>query len=184
MLPIFSGASQPTSVWSYGHRNPQGMHYDAVEDRLYATEHGPLGGDEFNLVIEGRNYGWPVIGYGVNYRSGTAIHSGTHADGMEPPSHIWVPSIGISGMHFYGGRAFPSWRGDLFVGGLRGERLVRLRLDGSTVLQEETIVHSIGRIRDVREGPDGYLYLALDGGTRWEDGPPTAIVRLEPAGRR
>lgn len=119
-----------------------------------------------------------MIGYGVNYRSGAAIHEGTHREGMESPVHIWVPSIGTSGLMVYTSDRFPQWRGNLFVGGLVGEQLARLELDGTRVVQEETLVRGMGRIRDVRQGPDGYIYLAID----HRGGEPTAIVRLEPAG--
>lgn len=171
-------------IWTYGHRNAQGLAVHPTTGDVWLNEHGPQGGDELNLLRPGANYGWPVAGYGVNYRTGTAIHSGTHVEGMELPAHVWVPSIGVSGMLFYTGDAFPEWRGDLFVGGLSGQRLVRLRLEGTRVVREETILQDVGRIRDIRQGPDGLIYLAVDGGTRWEDGPPTPILRLEPAGRR
>ena len=171
-------------IWTYGHRNAQGFGVDPSTGYLWLNEHGPQGGDELNLIEPGLNYGWPVVGYGVNYRSGAAIHAGTHMDGMEPPTHVWVPSIGVSGMLFYSGDAFPDWRGDVFVGGLSGQRLVRLRLDGRVVSREETLLQEMGRIRDIQQGPDGHIYLALDGGTRWVDGPPTAILKLVPAGTR
>jgi glucose/arabinose dehydrogenase len=171
-------------IWTYGHRNAQGLSIHPTTGDLWLNEHGPQGGDELNLLRPGLNYGWPIAGYGVNYRTGAAIHAGTLAEGMEPPAHVWVPSIGISGMLFYTGDAFPEWRGDIFVGGLSGQRLVRLRLDGTEVVQEETILQDLGRIREVRQGPDGLIYLAVVGGTRGEDGPPTPILRLEPAGRR
>ena len=171
-------------IWTYGHRNAQGLAVHPETGDVWLNEHGPRGGDELNLIRPGLNYGWPVVGYGVNYGSGAAIHQGTHLDGMEPPTHIWVPSIGISGMLFYSGDAFPEWRGDMFVGGLSGQRLVRLRLQGEEVEREEILIQDMGRIRDIQQGPDGYLYLATDGGSRWVDGPPTGIVRLEPAGQR
>jgi len=171
-------------IWTYGHRNPQGLAVHPTTGDVWLHEHGPQGGDELNLLRPGLNYGWPVVGYGVNYRSGLAIHSGTSQEGMEPPAHVWVPSIGISGMLFYTGDAFPDWRGDLLVGGLSGQRLVRLRLEGTEIVWEETLLQGMGRIRDVRQGPGGLIYLALDGGVRGGDGPPTDIIRLEPAGRR
>jgi len=182
--PFTGQAGALPEIWTYGHRNAQGMAVHPETGDVWQNEHGPQGGDEVNLIQAGLDYGWPVIGYGVNYRTGSAIHAGTHADGVEPPAHVWVPSIGVSGMHFYTGNAFPHWKGDMLVGGLSGQRLVRLTLDGTDIVREETLLQDIGRVRDVREGPDGYLYLALDGGERWVDGPPTAIVRLEPAGRR
>lgn len=171
-------------IWTWGHRNAQGMAVHPETGELWQNEHGPQGGDELNLIEPGLNYGWPVVGYGVNYRTGSRIHSGTLMEEMEPPEHIWVPSIGVSGMLFYTGGAFPGWRGDMLVGGLSGRRLARLRMEGREVIHEETLLQGIGRIRDVRQGPDGFIYLAIDGETRDVDGPATGIVRLVPAGRR
>lgn len=164
-------------IWSYGHRNPQGLAIHPETGDVWITEHGPQGGDELNLVRPGLNYGWPVVGYGVNYRSGLAIHEGTLRDGMEPPVHFWIPSIATSGLLIYTGDRFPEWRGNFFVGGLAGQQLARLTMDGQEVVIEETLVHRMGRIRDVRQGPDGYIYLAIDD----RRGGLTAIVRLEPA---
>ncbi|MGH7500566.1 MAG: PQQ-dependent sugar dehydrogenase [Longimicrobiales bacterium] len=163
-------------IWSYGHRNPQGLAIHPETGDIWLTEHGPQGGDELNHIRPGANYGWPVIGYGVNYRSGTAIHEGTHREGMEQPAHFWVPSIATSGLLVYSGDRFPDWRGDLFVGGMTGQQLAHLDLDGTRVVREETLVRGMGRIRDVRQGPDGFIYLAID----HDDGEPTPIVRLEP----
>jgi len=171
-------------IWTHGHRNAQGMAVHPETGDVWQNEHGPQGGDELNVIRAGLNYGWPVVGYGVNYRSGLAIHAGTLGEGMEPPVHVWVPSIGISGMLFYTGDAFPEWKGDMLVGGLSGEVLVRLRLEGGDVVGEETLLRGTGRIRDIRQGPDGLIYLAVDGNARDVDGPPTPILRLEPAGRR
>jgi len=188
--PFVGRAGIHPEIWTWGHRNAQGMAVHPETGDLWQNEHGPQGGDELNLIESGRNYGWPVVGYGVNYRTGSRIHPGTLMDGMKPPTHIWVPSIGVSGMLFYTGDAFPEWRGDMLVGGLSGRRLVRLRLEGREVTQEETILQGIGgipdigRVRDVRQGPDGLIYLAIDGETRDTDGPATGIVRLVPAGRR
>ena len=167
-------------IWTYGHRNAQGLAIHPETGDVWLNEHGPQGGDELNLVRPGLNYGWPVIGFGVNYRTGIAIHSATHQDGMEPPVHIWVPSIGVTGMLFYTGAAFPDWRGDMIVASLRGEQLVRLTLDGQQVVREETLISGMGRIRDVRQGPEGIIYLAMDGDARGFDGDPTPIVRLIP----
>ena len=164
------------SIYSFGHRNPQGLTLDPTTGNLWETEHGPQGGDELNLIQPGRNYGWPVVGYGVNYGSGSAIHGGTMREGMESPIHFWVPSIATSGLLLYTGERFPAWRGDLFVGGMGGEQLARLTLDGTVVTDEETLVHRMGRIRDVRQGPDGYIYLAIES----RSGGATPIVRLEP----
>lgn len=167
-------------IWSYGHRNVQGLAVHPTTNQLWADEHGPQGGDELNLVQAGKNYGWPVIGFGVNYRTGSAIHVGTTRAGMEAPINVWVPSIGISGLAIYTGDKFPQWQGQLFVGGLVGERLSRVALDGTTVKEVEHLVQGRGRIRDVRQGPDGFLYLVFE--TR-KGGSP-ALMRLEPAPRR
>lgn len=162
-------------TWSYGHRNAQGLVYDPATGNLWLTEHGPQGGDELNRVEPGANFGWPVVGYGVNYRSGSAIHGATHRDGMEQPKKVWVPSIGTSGLALYDGDAFPHWKNHLLAGGLSGQRVTLLELDGETVVREETLAQGIGRVRDVRVGPDGNVYLALD--------DKGSIVRLEPVAR-
>jgi glucose/arabinose dehydrogenase len=122
---------------------------------------------------------WPVIGYGVNYTTGLAIHKGTQQKGMEQPRHVWVPSIGISGAMFYTGDRFPEWKGSLFVGGMAGQKLARLTMRGTFVVSEEALVLQRGRIRDVRQSPDGYIYLITDD----RDGKPTPIYRLEPVER-
>ena len=178
--PFVGTAGALGEIWSYGHRNPQGLAFHPMTGDLWANEHGPQGGDELNVVLPGRNYGWPVIGYGVNYGSGTTIHEGTLKEGMESPKHFWVPSIATSGLMIYTGDKFPAWHGNIFVGGLGGEQLSRLTIDGQTVLNEETLFQRMGRIRDVRQGPDGYIYLAIDD----QRGGPAGIVRLEPAGAR
>ncbi len=167
-------------IWSYGHRNAQGLAIHPETGDLWLNEHGPQGGDELNLIQPGMNYGWPVVGYGVNYRTGLAIHEGTHREGMEPPVHFWVPSIATSGLMIYTGSVFADWRGSMFVGGLAGQQLARLTLDGQEVVAEETLVRGLGRIRDIRQGPDGYIYLAID----HREAEPTAVVRLEPVGDR
>jgi glucose/arabinose dehydrogenase len=166
-------------IWSYGHRNPQGLFVHPVTNEVWATEHGPQGGDEFNLIQGGRNYGWPVIGFGVNYRSGLNIHSGTTRQGMEQPVKVWVPSIATSGLLYYTGDKFPGWKGSVFAGGMVGQVLSRLTLDEHRVLNEELLVQRRGRIRDVRQGTDGFIYLAIDDRT----GAPSGIVRLEPVAR-
>jgi len=163
-------------IWSYGHRNAQGLAIHPVTGDIWLTEHGPQGGDELNLVQPGKNYGWPVVGYGVNYRTGLAIHEGTHREGMEPPAHFWVPSIGASGLMFYTGDRFPEWKGNLFAGGMALQQMARLVMDGQRVVHEETLLHGLGRVRDIRQGPDGSIYVAIED----RDGAPTAVVRLEP----
>jgi glucose/arabinose dehydrogenase len=146
-----------------GHRNQQGAALHPQTGVLWTHEHGPQGGDEVNIIRAGVNYGWPVITYGVNYGSGTKIGEGTHKEGMAQPLYYWVPSIAPSGMAFYTGDKFPKWQGDLFVGSLKFELLVRLKLYGDKVVKEERLIKgAIGRIRDVRMGPDGFLYLLTD----------------------
>ena len=140
----------------------------------------PQGGDELNLIRPGVNYGWPVVGYGVNYGSGEAIHQGTHRDGIQPPLHFWVPSIATAGMMVYTGDKFPAWRGSIFVGGMAGQQLARLAMDGQVVNVEETLLNGLGRIRDVRSAPDGYIYVAMED----RNGNPTSVYRMEPAGAR
>jgi glucose/arabinose dehydrogenase len=152
-------AARP-EIWSYGHRNPQGAALHPQSGALWTVEHGAMGGDEINAPKAGRNYGWPVITYGLDY-SGARIGEGTSKPGMEQPIHYWDPSIAPSGMAFYTGDKFPAWRGNLFVGSLKFGWLVRLEVSGERVTGEEKI--RIGdRVRDVRQGPDGYLYLLTD----------------------
>ncbi len=167
-------------IWSYGHRNPQGLIIHPETGDIWATEHGPQGGDELNLIRPGVNYGWPVVGYGVNYGSGSVIHEGTLRDGIQPPIHFWVPSIATAGMMVYTGDRFPAWRGNIFVGGMAGQQLARLTMDGQVVEVEETLLNGLGRIRDVRQGRDGYIYVAVED----RGGAPTAVYRMEPAGAR
>jgi glucose/arabinose dehydrogenase len=167
-------------IWTYGHRNMQALLVHPVTGDVWLTEHGPQGGDELNLIKKGANYGWPVVGFGVNYRSGAAIHTGTHKEGVEQPVHVWVPSIGASGMVLYTGDRFPEWKGSLLAGGLAGEQLGRFSLDGQKAVLDEVLARRQGRIRDVRQGPDGLIYLAIDN----REGKPTPILRLEPVARR
>lgn len=176
--PYVGQAGFKPEIWSYGHRSPQGLAFDPATGNLWMTEHGPQGGDELNLIEPGKNYGWPVIGRGVNYGPGVPIHESIVAEGLENPVHFWVPSIAASGLMMYTGSRFPAWNGNLFAGGLAGEQLARLTLseDGTKVLTEETLLPYIGRIRDVRMGPDGLIYVALEDRSR----APTAVVRLEP----
>ena len=149
--------------FTLGNRNMQGAAIHPVTGELWTHEHGPQGGDEVNVMRAGRNYGWPVITHGVNYGIGTRIGEGTSRPGMEQPLKIWIPSIAPSGMAFYAGKAFQGWSGNLLVGALRGESLHRLELDGEKVVREEVLLKSqVGRIRDVRVGPDGLVYLLTD----------------------
>jgi glucose/arabinose dehydrogenase len=172
--PFVHRAGARPEIYSLGNRNVQGAALHPATGELWAHEHGPQGGDEVNVIRSGRNYGWPVITYGIEYVIGTKIGEGTHKPGMEQPLHKWVPSIAPSGMAFYQGDRFPRWRGDLFAGALRGQVLARLRFDGERLVEEERLLEGrLGRIRDVRAGPDGYLYLLTDS-------PAGAILRLEP----
>jgi aldose sugar dehydrogenase len=172
--PFVGKAAAKPEIWSYGHRNPQGLALHPVTGKLWEHEHGPRGGDEVNLIEKGKNYGWPVIGYGIDY-SGAKIHESTQKAGMEQPLKYWVPSIAPSGMTFYTGNVFAPWRGSLFVGALAGQLLVRLELDGDKVVREERLLQQLReRIRDVREGPDGALWLATDSSSG-------RILRLTPA---
>ena len=172
--PLVGTAGARPEIFSYGHRNAQGLAIHPETGIPWLHEHGARGGDEVNVVRPGVNYGWPVITYGIDY-SGAPIGEGTHKDGMAQPIYYWVPSIAPSGMAFYQGDAFPEWQGDLFVGALRSELLARLELDGEQVIAEERLLEgAIGRIRDVETGPDGFLYLLTDE----SDG---GLYRLEPA---
>ncbi len=161
-------------IWSFGHRNAQGLAINPATGDLWETEHGPRGGDEVNIIGKGKNYGWPVIGYGIDY-SGAKIHDSTAKPGMEQPIKYWVPSIAPSGMAFYTAKLFPKWSGSLFTGALAGRMLVRLSLDGNTVTGEERLLQNLNeRIRDVRQGPDGALWLLTDSSAG-------RILRVSPA---
>ncbi|MFY9514204.1 MAG: PQQ-dependent sugar dehydrogenase, partial [Rubrivivax sp.] len=152
------------SVWSLGHRNIQGAALHPTTGVLWAIEHGPQGGDEINAVEQGRNHGWPLLTYGRNYGSGTRIGEEGPKPGFVQPLKVWVPSIAPSGASFLTGERYPGWQGNLFVGALRGQALVRLTLDGQRVVGEERLLTALGeRIRDVRQGPDGWLYIVTDG---------------------
>ena len=169
-------------IWSYGHRSLQGLAFHPDTGELWATEHGPQGGDELNVIVRGGNYGWPVIGYGVQY-GGPPIHASRERDGMEQPVQTWTPSIGPSGLAIYQGDRFPEWRGSAFVGGLSGVSVARvplLKVNGQNQvgrLERPPLMLGYGRIRDIRVGPDGYIYIAIDDR---QGGSQTPIVRLEP----
>lgn len=151
-------------IWSYGHRNVQGAALHPQTRRLWISEHGPMGGDELNIPAAGRNYGWPVITHGLDYNGAPVPGAtGKAADGMEPPHHVWALSPGLSGMAFYNADLFREWRGNLFLGALAGNELIRLELDGDRIVHEERLLEDYAqRIRDVRQGPDGALYVLVD----------------------
>jgi glucose/arabinose dehydrogenase len=173
-------------IWSYGHRNLQGLAINQDTGDVFATEHGAQGGDELNHILPGKNYGWPVIGYGVQY-GGTPIHSARELEGMEQPLQHWTPSIAPSGLMLYSGNAFPQWQGNIFVGGLSGLELHRIPLikkdDRYQVGRPErpSLLQGFGRFRDVRQGPDGFIYLAIDDR---QGGSLTPILRLEPVAEK
>ena len=169
--PFVDKADAIKSIWSYGHRNPQGLAQHPVTGALYDVEHGPRGGDELNLVEKGKNYGWPVITYGMNY-NGTPMTDKTAAPGMEQPLAYWVPSIAVSSIGFYTGTKFPAWKDSLFLGSLAAQELRRLELNGTQVKQE-VLFKNVGRLRDVVVGPDGAIYIAFN--------QPDRIARLVPA---
>ncbi len=169
--PFVGKAGAVESIWSYGHRNPQGMAMHPTTGALYDVEHGPRGGDELNLVTKGKNYGWPVITYGMNY-NGTPMTDKTAAPGMEQPLTYWVPSIAVSSTGFYTGSKFPEWKGSLFLGSLAAQELRRLELTPAGVTQE-VLFKNVGRLRDVVMGPDGAIYIAFN--------QPDRIARLVPA---
>lgn len=173
--PFGADRNARPEVFSFGHRNVQGAALHPRTGELWVSEHGPQGGDELNLVRAGVNYGWPVITYGANYGTGTKIGEGTSKPGLAQPQKHWVPSPALSGMTFYAGDRFPRWRGDVLLGALRGQALIRVRLDGDRVAGDEfMLVGTLPRVRDVRTGPDGFVYLLTDQ-------PNGALLRLEPA---
>jgi glucose/arabinose dehydrogenase len=170
------------SIWSYGHRNPQGLAMDARDGALYSTEHGPRGGDELNLILPAHNYGWPVVTLGMHYNGmpmdyngpdGKKVMSVTQKAGMTPPVTSWVPSIAVCGLDFYTGDKFPKWKNDLLVGALAQKEIRRVRIENKRVVSQETIFKDVGRVRDVAMGPDGFIYVVLNG--------PDRIMRLVPA---
>lgn len=160
--PFFARMGMRPEIFTYGHRNPQGLALQPQTGAIWLHEHGPRGGDELNLLQAGGNYGWPLVTHGVDY-DGSRIGEGTTRDGVTPPVRVWVPSIAPSGMTFYDGDAFPAWQGSLFLGSLKDRMLVRLELEEESVTAEERLLQGVlGRIRDVRQGPDGLLYLLTD----------------------
>lgn len=172
--PFVGIAQAKPELFSTGHRNPQGLALQASTGRIWSVEHGPQGGDELNIIRKGLNYGWPIISHGRSYGDGAQIGEGTEKPGMEQPVKYWTPSIAPSGLLFYEGDAFPQWRGSVFIGSLSLHFLQRLELQGDTVVHEEQLLSLLlGRIRDVRVGPDGLIYLVTDAVNG-------QVVRLQP----
>jgi aldose sugar dehydrogenase len=173
--PFVGRAGVLPEIWSYGHRNPQGATLHPETGALWTVEHGAQGGDEVNIPRPGRNYGWPVISYGLDY-SGARVGEGNAKPGMEQPVHYWDPSIAPSGLVFYTGDKVAAWKGSLFAGSLKFGLVSRLEVNGDKVVKEERLFQGHGgRVRDVRQGPDGYLYLVIQS-------PVGEILRVEPAG--
>ena len=161
--PWVGQAGVRAEIWSYGHRNPQGAALNPWSGQLWTHEHGPRGGDEINIPKAGKNYGWPLATHGVNYSFLPIPEAqGKVVAGTEPALHVWAKSPALSGMAFYDGERFAAWRNNLFIGALAGQALLRLQLDGDRVVHEERLLQGKARIRDVRQGPDGYLYLLTD----------------------
>ncbi|TVP53134.1 MAG: PQQ-dependent sugar dehydrogenase [Mongoliibacter sp.] len=149
------------SIWTYGNRNPQGMIYDAENNRLWSVEHGPKGGDELNLIKKGKNYGWPEVTYGIDY-DGSVISEETQKEGIEDPVTYWVPSIATCGMTLVTSDKYPAWKGNILVAGLAGQQIARVELDGTDYVTEETLLQDIGRVRQVSQSPDGYIYAVTE----------------------
>lgn len=166
---VADGPEVYSSIYTLGNRNPQGLATHPVTGDIWETEHGPQGGDEVNRIIAGANYGWPIISYGINY-SGSVLTERTAQEGLQQPVWYWKPSIAACGLTFYQGDALPRWRNDLFAGGLSYETLVRLVVVDNRVIHQEEILKNLGRVRDVQTGPDGALYVVLNG--------PDTVIRL------
>jgi glucose/arabinose dehydrogenase len=169
--PFYGRPGVLDAIYSYGNRNAQGIAQDPVNGLIYATEHGPQGGDELNIIKKGANYGWPIITYGIDY-NGSKVSDLTQKEGMEQPVTYWTPSIAVSAIAFTGGKLFPAWQNNLLVGALKFEELRRLVLDGDKVKEQEILLKGYGRIRDVCMGPDGALYVLTNS--------PDAVLRIKP----
>ncbi|MGB3606943.1 PQQ-dependent sugar dehydrogenase [Psychroserpens sp.] len=159
--PFVKKANAKTAIFSYGHRNPQGMVIHPETRAIWTHEHGPKGGDEINIIEAGKNYGWPIITYGVNY-SGTQITNETSRPGMEQPIHYWDPSIAPSGMEFISSDTYGDWKGDLLVGSLKFQYLDHCYIDNGKVVKEERLLNELGRVRSINQGPDGFIYVGIE----------------------
>jgi glucose/arabinose dehydrogenase len=169
--PFVNTTGANPSIWSYGHRNPQGMVYDASTNRLWAAEHGPKGGDELNLIEKGKNYGWPKTSYGINY-DGSVLTPNKELPGIENPARYWVPSIGPCGIALVTSKRYPEWKGNILVGALAFRHVARVQLDGTKYVAEEKLLQDMGRVRHVAESPDGFIYVITEG--------PGLMVKLVP----
>jgi len=159
--PFYTINGAKKAVYSYGHRNPQGMAIHPISGKIWIHEHGPQGGDEINSIDAGKNYGWPKITYGINYND-TKITDDTSLPGMEQPLHYWTPSIAPSGMAFVNSEIYPSWKGNLLVGSLKFKYLNRVIIENNKVIKEEKLLEDLGRVRTVRQAPNGYIYVAIE----------------------
>lgn len=163
------------TIYSFGHRNPQGLAVDPLTGKVWDSEHGPMGGDELNVVAKGKNYGWPIITYGLNY-NGALVSEWVRKPGMEQPAFFWRPSIAVCGINFYSGASFPKWQNKLLVASLKYEDVRVLSVEGDRVMHEEVILKNAGRVREAVSGPDGAVYVVLN--------RPDVILRLTPSGVR
>jgi aldose sugar dehydrogenase len=169
--PFVNEPNAVKSIWTYGNRNPQGMVYDAANDRIWQHEHGPKGGDELNLVVKGENYGWPKVSYGIDY-DGSTITEFQEMDGIKPPVHYWDPSIAPCGMALVTSDRYPGWKGDLLIGALAHQHVARVTLDGTEFASEERLLQDIARVRHVAQSPDGFIYVITES--------PGLMVKLVP----
>ena len=174
--PFVGRAGALPEIFTYGHRDPQGLAFRRETGEMWSVEHGPVGGDELNLLRPGRDYGWPIVSKGGNHVDVTGFHSIPSRADMEEPRYFWPMSIAPSNIIFYSGKRFPAWRGNALISGLGGMKLTRVEFKDSEVENVSTVVEGLGRIRDVHEGPDGLIYLAITGG----ESAKTPILRLEP----
>jgi glucose/arabinose dehydrogenase len=169
--PFVKTAGARPSIWSYGHRNPQGLIYDKANNRIWEIEHGPRGGDELNLIEKGKNYGWPLTCYGINY-DGTVLTDKKEMPGVTNPTHYWVPSIAPCGSMIVTSDKYPEWKGNLLVGALALRHIARVQLDGTAYTKEEKLLNNVARFRNIAEGPDGFIYAVTEG--------PGMLLRIAP----
>jgi glucose/arabinose dehydrogenase len=169
--PFVNNRKARPSIWSYGHRNPQGNVISPIDGKLWESEHGPKGGDELNLPKPGKNYGWPEISFGINY-DGTILTTDTAKAGMEQPVIYWVPSIAPCGMTFVTGDRYPGWEGNILIGSLRFRNIVRVEISGEKVTHQEVLLNNIGRVRNIEVSPDGFVFVSVE--------QPGMIIKMVP----